>query len=135
MVVLLSCAPKWTPVATARTSRAHNVKSLHIRPSFGAFLPPYSLSLSLSQVSRSFAAVIQQLPKMLVTDVLIFYLVLRGLDTVEDDMTAFEDIQVCRVTISFPRLQHVTCARLQYMQHVQSLDYLAVFGTRGRAIF
>lgn len=46
------------------------------------------------QVSRSFAAVIQQLPKVLAKDVMVFYLVLRGLDTVEDDMTAFKDIQV-----------------------------------------
>lgn len=48
----------------------------------------------LPQVSRSFAAVIQQLPKVLAKDVMVFYLVLRGLDTVEDDMTAFKDIQV-----------------------------------------
>ena len=41
-------------------------------------------------MSRSFAAVIRQLPEDLVLDVLVFYLVLRGLDTVEDDMTAFE---------------------------------------------
>ena len=41
------------------------------------------------KVSRSFAAVIRQLPEDLVLDVLVFYLVLRGLDTVEDDMTAF----------------------------------------------
>lgn len=47
------------------------------------------------QVSRSFAAVIRQLPKILATDIVVFYLVLRGLDTVEDDMTAFEDNQVC----------------------------------------
>lgn len=46
------------------------------------------------QVSRSFAAVIQQLPKVLAVDIAVFYLVLRGLDTVEDDMTAFDDIQV-----------------------------------------
>lgn len=52
------------------------------------------------QVSRSFAAVIQQLPKSLVVDVLVFYLVLRGLDTVEDDMTAFEDVQVRRLEVS-----------------------------------
>lgn len=52
----------------------------------------------LTQVSRSFAAVIRQLPKLLVTDIVVFYLVLRGLDTVEDDMTAFDDIQVNRVT-------------------------------------
>jgi len=48
----------------------------------------------LPQVSRSFAAVIRQLPKLLVTDIVVFYLVLRGLDTVEDDMTAFDDVQV-----------------------------------------
>ncbi len=48
----------------------------------------------LPQVSRSFAAVIRQLPKLLVTDIVVFYLVLRGLDTVEDDMTAFDSIQV-----------------------------------------
>lgn len=53
------------------------------------------LSLLFIQVSRSFAAVIQQLPKVLTVDIMVFYLVLRGLDTVEDDMTAFDDIQVC----------------------------------------
>ena len=44
----------------------------------------------LGSVSRSFAAVIRQLPEGLCLDVLVFYLVLRGLDTIEDDMTAFE---------------------------------------------
>lgn len=43
----------------------------------------------LGSVSRSFAAVIRQLPEKCCLDVLIFYLVLRALDTVEDDMTAF----------------------------------------------
>jgi farnesyl-diphosphate farnesyltransferase len=43
----------------------------------------------LPKVSRSFAAVIRQLPAALCMDVLIFYLVLRALDTVEDDMQAF----------------------------------------------
>ncbi|KAG5183202.1 isopentenyl-diphosphate delta-isomerase type 1 fused to squalene synthase [Tribonema minus] len=43
----------------------------------------------LGRVSRSFAAVIRQLPPQLCMDVLVFYLVLRALDTVEDDMTAF----------------------------------------------
>lgn len=51
--------------------------------------------ICMLQVSRSFAAVIRQLPKVLATDVLVFYLVLRGLDTVEDDMEAFKDVQVC----------------------------------------
>lgn len=48
----------------------------------------------LCKVSRSFAAVIQQLPKVLTVDIMVFYLVLRGLDTVEDDMTAFDDVEV-----------------------------------------
>jgi farnesyl-diphosphate farnesyltransferase len=43
----------------------------------------------LVAVSRSFAAVIRQLPAVMLKDVAIFYLVLRALDTVEDDMTAF----------------------------------------------
>lgn len=48
----------------------------------------------LCKVSRSFAAVIRQLPPTLLVDVLIFYLVLRALDTVEDDMTAFESNEI-----------------------------------------
>lgn len=40
----------------------------------------------LNRVSRSFAIVIQQLPPELRDPVCIFYLVLRALDTVEDDM-------------------------------------------------
>lgn len=43
----------------------------------------------LGAVSRSFAAVIRQLPEKCCLDVLIFYLVLRALDTIEDDMEAF----------------------------------------------
>jgi farnesyl-diphosphate farnesyltransferase len=41
---------------------------------------------ALTKVSRSFAIVIQQLPPDLKEAIAIFYLVLRGLDTVEDDM-------------------------------------------------
>ena len=41
---------------------------------------------ALNKVSRSFAMVIQQLPEDLKDAVCIFYLVLRALDTVEDDM-------------------------------------------------
>lgn len=40
----------------------------------------------LNKVSRSFAMVIQELPEELRHPVCLFYLVLRGLDTVEDDM-------------------------------------------------
>jgi len=42
---------------------------------------------ALNEVSRSFAIVIQQLPSELSDPVCVFYLVLRGLDSVEDDMT------------------------------------------------
>jgi farnesyl-diphosphate farnesyltransferase len=50
----------------------------------------------LGKVSRSFAAVIRQLPPTLLVDIMIFYLVLRALDTIEDDTTAFasNDIKV-----------------------------------------
>ena len=42
----------------------------------------------LERVSRSFAAVIKQLPQELRDSVCIFYLVLRGLDSIEDDTSA-----------------------------------------------
>ena len=41
----------------------------------------------LSQTSRSFVAVIQELNPELLVPVVVFYLALRGLDTIEDDMT------------------------------------------------
>lgn len=42
---------------------------------------------ALNRVSRSFAVVIQRLPEKLKDPVCVFYLVLRGLDSVEDDLT------------------------------------------------
>jgi farnesyl-diphosphate farnesyltransferase len=44
----------------------------------------------LNKVSRSFAAVIHQLPSGLCLDIMVFYLALRALDTIEDDMEAFK---------------------------------------------
>ena len=41
----------------------------------------------LTLTSRSFAAVIMELHPELLVPVTLFYLILRGLDTVEDDMT------------------------------------------------
>jgi farnesyl-diphosphate farnesyltransferase len=56
----------------------------------------------LVAVSRSFAAVIRQLPASILKDVAIFYLVLRALDTVEDDMVAFESNDIkCQHLLSF----------------------------------
>lgn len=43
----------------------------------------------LGKVSRSFAAVIRQLPHGLCVEITVFYLALRALDTIEDDMEAF----------------------------------------------
>eukprot|EP00301_Raphidiophrys_heterophryoidea_P012203 c18582_g1_i1.p1 GENE.c18582_g1_i1~~c18582_g1_i1.p1 ORF type:complete len:733 (-),score=175.89 c18582_g1_i1:73-2271(-) len=48
----------------------------------------------LTKGSRSFAEVILQLPKGLCKEVMVFYLVLRALDTIEDDMEAFENSEV-----------------------------------------
>lgn len=51
----------------------------------------------LGKVSRSFAMVIRQLPQNLILDILIFYLTLRALDTVEDDMVAFKGKEYMKV--------------------------------------
>lgn len=48
----------------------------------------------LEETSRSFAAVIQALDGELRPVICIFYLVLRGLDTIEDDMTIAKDTKV-----------------------------------------
>ena len=53
----------------------------------------------LCKVSRSFASVIRQLPDEMLVDVLIFYLVLRALDTVEDDMTYFSTAEAKIATL------------------------------------
>ena len=49
---------------------------------------------TLTKVSRSFAIVIEQLPQELKDAVCIFYLVLRGLDSVEDDMNYPDDQKI-----------------------------------------
>jgi farnesyl-diphosphate farnesyltransferase len=46
---------------------------------------------TLNNVSRSFALVIRQLPSELSTNVCLFYLVLRALDSIEDDMNIPHD--------------------------------------------
>ncbi|XP_010548076.1 PREDICTED: squalene synthase 1-like isoform X2 [Tarenaya hassleriana] len=56
----------------------------------------------LHKVSRSFALVIQQLGPHLRNAVCVFYLVLRGLDTVEDDMSIPTDVKV-PILIAFHR--------------------------------
>jgi len=44
----------------------------------------------LGDVSRSFAEVINNLPQRLSMEIMVFYLMCRALDTVEDDITAFD---------------------------------------------
>jgi farnesyl-diphosphate farnesyltransferase len=48
----------------------------------------------LNKVSRSFAVVIQQLPERLRDAICVFYLVLRALDTVEDDMALDNEVKI-----------------------------------------
>ena len=48
----------------------------------------------LNKVSRSFAVVIQQLPERLRDAICVFYLVLRALDTVEDDMALDDKVKI-----------------------------------------
>lgn len=48
----------------------------------------------LNRVSRSFAVVIQQLPTELRDAICVFYLVLRALDTVEDDMSLPNNVKL-----------------------------------------
>mmetsp|Transcript_22050 Transcript_22050/g.55262 ORF Transcript_22050/g.55262 Transcript_22050/m.55262 type:complete len:564 (-) Transcript_22050:60-1751(-) len=54
----------------------------------------------LNKVSRSFAIVIEQLGDELRNAICVFYLVLRGLDTVEDDM-AIDNATKARLLLSF----------------------------------
>jgi len=49
---------------------------------------------ALNRTSRSFALVIQQLPNELKNSVCVFYLVLRALDTIEDDMSVDKSVKV-----------------------------------------
>jgi len=67
-----------------------NLKSKHIKKQFDASDLAFCDEI-LGKVSRSFASVIRQLPQFLLVEVMIFYLALRALDTIEDDMNAFEN--------------------------------------------
>lgn len=64
---------------------------------------------SLTKVSRSFALVIQQLPEELKDAIAVFYLVLRALDSIEDDMTVNEEFKSITLK-SF----HLKCVNSSY---------------------
>ena len=61
-------------------------RTLYIQPSKKDIAFCYDI---LQKVSRSFAKIISDLPPALSLDFMICYLVLRALDTVEDDVDAF----------------------------------------------
>ncbi|GAB4816197.1 hypothetical protein N2152v2_003243 [Parachlorella kessleri] len=77
----------------------------------------------LNRVSRSFAVVIQQLPVQLRDAICVFYLVLRALDTVEDDMAIPEDIKVpllrCFHEKSYNRGWSMDCGAGEYRRLMQ----------------
>ena len=58
----------------------------------------------LNKVSLSFAIVIQQLPQELQDAVCIFYLVLRALDTVEDDMSIPDELKCPELEIFWKKI-------------------------------
>ena len=58
----------------------------------------------LNKVSRSFAIVIQQLPHELQDAVCIFYLVLRALDTVEDDMSIPDSVKCPELEVFYQKI-------------------------------
>lgn len=103
------------PLVSAATLFFRYVKEESFQSSCSVHVPPLQLSMyiaskrakflpqqsglrfcydMLNRVSRSFAVVIQQLPERLRDAVCVFYLVLRALDTVEDDMSIPESVKI-----------------------------------------
>ena len=64
---------------------------------------------ALARVSRSFSRVIQTLPRGLRDPICVFYLVLRALDTVEDDMSIDLNRKVHLLTTFHERLSQSLC--------------------------
>ncbi|KAJ0966265.1 hypothetical protein J5N97_027403 [Dioscorea zingiberensis] len=83
----------------------------------------------LQKVSRSFALVIQQLGPELRNAVCIFYLVLRALDTVEDDTSIPADVKVpilqafhCHI---YDRDWHFSCGAKDYKVLMDKFHYVS----------
>ncbi|XP_059314269.1 squalene synthase [Lycium ferocissimum] len=100
------------PLIKLKLAARHAEKQIPPEPHWGFC---YSM---LHKVSRSFALVIQQLPVQLRDAVCIFYLVLRALDTVEDDTSIPTDVKV-PILISFhqhvyDREWHFSCGTKEY---------------------
>ncbi|MCD9640104.1 Farnesyl-diphosphate farnesyltransferase [Datura stramonium] len=73
--------------------------------------------ITLRKVSRSFALVIQQLPTDLRDVVCVYYLVLRALDTVEDDTSLAIEVRV-----PILRISTATSMILNGIFHVETID-------------
>ncbi|KAM3291790.1 squalene synthase [Capsicum chacoense] len=100
------------PLIKLKLAARHAEKQIPPEPHWGFCY------LMLQKVSRSFALVIQQLPVELRDAVCIFYLVLRALDTVEDDTSIPTDVKV-PILISFhqhiyDREWHFSCGTKEY---------------------
>nr|AEX26929.1 squalene synthase 1-1 [Solanum tuberosum] len=100
------------PLIKLKLAARHAEKQIPPEPHWGFCY------LMLQKVSRGFALVIQQLPVELRDAVCIFYLVLRALDTVEDDTSIPTDVKV-PILISFhqhvyDREWHFACGTKEY---------------------
>lgn len=83
--------------------------------------------------ARSFAIVIQQLPAQLRDAVCVFYLVLRALDTVEDDMAVAQEIKIPLLRAfhekCYDRCGHpLACQRFCFVQLLRSFRDNATMG-------
>jgi len=100
------------PLLKLKRAMKHAEKQIPSEPHWG-----FSYSM-LHKVSRSFGLVIQQLDTKLRNAVCIFYLVLRALDTVEDDTSIPTDVKV-PILIAFhrhiyDREWHFSCGTKEY---------------------
>ncbi|KAL4313148.1 hypothetical protein GQ457_01G000590 [Hibiscus cannabinus] len=100
------------PLLKLKMAARHAEKQIPSHPHWG-----FCFSM-LHKVSRSFALVIQQLDTQLRNAVCIFYLVLRALDTVEDDTSIDADVKV-PILIDFYRHiynpdWHFSCGTKEY---------------------
>ncbi|KAK8476531.1 hypothetical protein V6N13_085671 [Hibiscus sabdariffa] len=100
------------PLLKLKMAARHAEKQIPSDPHWG-----FCFSM-LHKVSRSFALVIQQLDTQLRNAVCIFYLVLRALDTVEDDTSVAADVKV-PILIDFYRHiynpdWHFSCGTKEY---------------------
>jgi farnesyl-diphosphate farnesyltransferase len=71
----------------------------------------------LNRVSRSFAIVIQQLPEELRDPICVFYLTLRALDTVEDDMALPESRKLPMLHTFHDKLKDEYAHPLRYHEY------------------